>query len=179
MRISGPLLWSALPLRRAELPSPSRNIVPPVASVASAAAPASPGLVPPANSAPTELTPSQKARDAELVPSAAAFLAAFSNGSAHLTRSGTVVFFSTRDGLAQLYVGDATHPRDPPRRLPTPKERVTGATLTPDEHTVLFASDVNADGNFHIYRVGVDGTGLADLTPAEKMHRDMPRSFGP
>jgi dipeptidyl aminopeptidase/acylaminoacyl peptidase len=114
------------------------------------------------------------ARDAELVPKATAFLAAFTNGGAHLALSGALVFSSDRDGLTQLYVADAARPKDPPRRLPTAKERVRGATLTPDERTVLFASDVSSDGNFHIFRVGIDGTGLTDLTPGEKMHRDRP-----
>ena len=127
-----------------------------------------------ATSAPTELSVEQAARDAALVPKAAAFLAAFSNSGAHVTRSGAVVFSSNRDGLPQLYVADAAHPSAPPRRLPTPRERVRGATLTSDERTVLFASDVGSDGNFHIFRTGVDGTGLADLTPGEKMHRNGP-----
>jgi acetyl esterase/lipase len=146
-------------------PAPSAEA--PVASPATA-------LDPPATSAPSDLTAAQLARDAELVPKATAFLAAFSNGSAHVTRSGALLFASNRDGLNQLYVADAAHPKDAPRHLPTAKERIQGATLTTDERTVLFASDVGADGNFHIFRIGLDGTGLADLTPGAKMHRNPP-----
>jgi hypothetical protein len=47
------------------------------------------------------LTPAQIARDAELVPKATAFLAAFANGGALVTKSGAVVFTSLRDGLPQ------------------------------------------------------------------------------
>jgi dipeptidyl aminopeptidase/acylaminoacyl peptidase len=129
---------------------------------------------PEATSAPTELTAAQIARDAELVPKATAFLAAFSNSGAHLTRSGAVLFTSNRDGISQLYVGDIAHPKDAPRHLVTARERVGGAKLTPDEKTVLFVSDTNADGNFHIFQIGLDGTKLVDLTPTEKMHRDAP-----
>jgi dipeptidyl aminopeptidase/acylaminoacyl peptidase len=106
------------------------------------------------------------------VPRALAVLGAFSNGSAHVTRAGSVLFTSTRDGLPQLYVGDVAHPADPPRRLPVPEQRVVGVTLTPDERAAVFASDVGADGNFHLFRIGLDGGGLVDLTPGEKMHRD-------
>src|SRR5262249_49562151 len=87
---------------------------------------------------------------------------------------GVFVFSSTRDGLPQLYAADAAHPSAPTRRLPTPNERAGGIVLTADERTVLFAGDTGADGNFHIWRVGVDGQGLKDLTPGEKLHRDPP-----
>jgi acetyl esterase/lipase len=136
---------------------------------ASAAVPTKPGV------APTERSALQIARDDALVPRATAYLSAYSNNGPHLLTSGTVVFNSNRDGLAQLYAGDSAHPKEPARKLPTPNERVAGAVVTPDEKTILFASDAGADGNFHIFRVGVDGTGLADLTPGEKLHRDLPQ----
>jgi dipeptidyl aminopeptidase/acylaminoacyl peptidase len=126
--------------------------------------------------APTERTAQQIARDDALVPRATAYLSAYGNNSPHLLTSGTVVFVSNRDGLNQLYASDAAHPRAPARKLPAPNERVAGAAVTSDEKTVLFSSDVGADGNFHIFRVGVDGTGLADLTPGEKLHRDAPQA---
>jgi dipeptidyl aminopeptidase/acylaminoacyl peptidase len=128
----------------------------------------------PATSTPTDRSPRQQARDAALAASTQPYLAAFTNSGAMLTRSGTVVFSSNRDGIPQLYVADAARPKDPPRRLPAPAERVVGATLTPDERTVLFASDVGANGKFHIFKVGVDGTGLLDLTPQGEVHRDPP-----
>jgi dipeptidyl aminopeptidase/acylaminoacyl peptidase len=123
---------------------------------------------------PTELTPQQKAQDAARVPDATAFLEAFSNSDARLTRSGTFAFVSNRDGFPQLYVAEAAHPMDAPRKLPTPSERVASSALTFFERIVLFTSDVGGDGNFHVFRVGIDGTGLADLTPGEKLHRDAP-----
>lgn len=64
--------------------------------------------------APTVRTAVELARDAVLLPKATAFLSAFWNDDARLTRSGNVVFTSNRDGLAQLYLGDAAHPSDPP-----------------------------------------------------------------
>jgi dipeptidyl aminopeptidase/acylaminoacyl peptidase len=123
----------------------------------------------------TERSAQQITRDEALVPRATAYLSAYSNSSPHLLASGTVVFISNRDGLSQLYAGDSAHPKEPARKLPTPNERVAGAVVTTDEKTILFASDVGADGNFHLFRVGVDGAGLADLTPGEKLHRDPPR----
>jgi dipeptidyl aminopeptidase/acylaminoacyl peptidase len=125
-------------------------------------------------SEPTLLGAEQKRRDGALRPTADAILGAHNNGSAHLTRSGTLVFLSNRDGLPQLYVADAAHPDAPAKRLPTPKERVAQAVLSPDDRTVLFASDVAADGNFHIFSIRIDGTALTDLTPNEKLHRNAP-----
>jgi dipeptidyl aminopeptidase/acylaminoacyl peptidase len=127
-----------------------------------------------ATSEPTKLTPQQVARDAELLPRARAVLDAFGNGAAYVTRTGTLVFMSNRDGLAQVYVSDLARPKDPPRRLPTPQERIVGVTPTADERSVLFASDVGGDGNFRIFRVGLDGTGLTELTSGGAMHRDPP-----
>ena len=135
---------------------------------------AAPRAVPPADSVPTRLTEAQRARDQALLPQAAAILGAYSNTGAQLTRSGAVVFISTRDGLPQLYVGDEAHPDAPPRRLPSPPERVGGFALTPDEKTVLFRSDVGSDNQFHLFAVGLDGKGLVDLTPGEKLQRGWP-----
>jgi acetyl esterase/lipase len=158
----------------ASAPTPPATPTPAPPSTPTEPATPPPPPEPEATSDPTTLTPAQIARDAELSPKAMAFLAAFANIGAHLTRTGSVLFSSNRDGLAQLYVGDLAHPKDPPRQLPTPKERVQGATLTADQKSVLFASDVASDGNFHIFRVGLDGTALTDLTPGETMHRNPP-----
>src|SRR6266540_2074770 len=46
--------------------------------------------------------------------------------------------------------------------------------LTADGKTVVFASDKGADENWSIFRVGVDGSGLAKITSGETMHRDPP-----
>lgn len=155
--------------------SPAPSPTPPSASTvakppASAAAPLA---IEPTND-PSVLTAEQRAKDAALAPKAAAFVDAFTNRGALLTRSGEVVYVSTKEGLPALYVGDATHPKAAPRKLPTPAERVQSADMLPDEATVLFTSDVGSDGNFHIFRVGIDGTRFKDLTPGEALHRDRP-----
>ncbi|HEX6836419.1 MAG TPA: DPP IV N-terminal domain-containing protein, partial [Polyangia bacterium] len=127
----------------------------------------------PANlTAPTVRTSEQRRRDDELRPRATAFLSAYNNYEALLTRSGAIVFLSNRDGVPHLYVADAAHPEAPARKLPTGDERVTAASLSSDERTILFSSDVGGDRYFHIFRIGVDGTGLKDLTPADKLHRN-------
>ncbi|HVY44268.1 MAG TPA: S9 family peptidase [Minicystis sp.] len=142
---------------------------------AAAAAPAPrPAQPPAADSAPTVLSAAQAAKDAARVPVARALLDAYADGGALFTRSGAYVFGSTRGGLPELYVGDAARPREAPRRLPTPKERVAAATLTSDDRTVLFLRDAGGDRNFHVYAIGLDGTGLVDLTPGEVLHRNRP-----
>ena len=152
----------AAPVARAPAPAPKPT--------AAAPAPVEEGT-----SAPTVLTAEESARDAAAVPGAMAVLAAYSNNRALLTRGGAVVFSSTRDGLPQLYVGDVQHPKDAPRRLPTPpNEQARSAVLSADERSVLFASDVGNDNNFRIYKVGVDGSNLTLLTPGETLHRDPP-----
>jgi dipeptidyl aminopeptidase/acylaminoacyl peptidase len=131
------------------------------------------------NSDPTVLSAADQAKDAAVVPKVMQFLGAYSNTSAVLTKSGRVVFVSTRDGLPQLYVADAAHPKSPARRLPTPKEQVRAPALTSDEKTVLFLSDVKNDENFHVFAVPLDGAEnssatFVDLTPGETLHRNAP-----
>jgi len=147
---------------------------PPIASSAPIASATSTPPEPPANSDPTVLSADEQAKDAALVPKVMRFLEAYSSSSPLLTKSGQVVFVSTRDGLPQLYVGDAAKPKAPAHRLPTANEQVRAPTLTSDEKAVLFLSDVGNDNNFHVFAIGVDGQGLVDLTPGEKLHRDAP-----
>ncbi|HWL89578.1 MAG TPA: hypothetical protein VNO21_27430, partial [Polyangiaceae bacterium] len=120
------------------------------------------------------LTAAESAQDAALVPKAAAIVDAFTNSGARLLGTGSFVFNSNRDGLPSLYVADAAHPKAAPRKLPTPNERVQSATILPDERTVLFTSDVGADRKFRIFRVGIDGSGLENLTPGETLDRSPP-----
>ncbi|HZJ66268.1 MAG TPA: hypothetical protein VFD36_22335, partial [Kofleriaceae bacterium] len=124
--------------------------------------------------APTEPDAAQRARDAEIASRAAPFVDAFSNTSAVLAPDGRVAFLSTRDGLPQLYVGDVRQPDRPPRRLPTPAERITAPRLLPDGKTLVFLSDVGADQKFHLFRIGLDGAGLADLSPPGELRRRAP-----
>jgi dipeptidyl aminopeptidase/acylaminoacyl peptidase len=100
-------------------------------------------------------------------------VSAFSNGDATLTPDGKkLVFTSNRDGLAQLYVADAGAPDAPATRISTP-ERVSAAESF-DGKTIVFLSDKGADENWSIFRVGLDGSGLTELTPGVKLNRDRP-----
>jgi acetyl esterase/lipase len=116
----------------------------------------------------------QAARDAEIAAKAAPFVDAFSNAVAILAPDGQVAFVSTRDGLPQLYVGKVGEPDRPPRKLPLPAERVVAPRLLPDGKTLVFLSDVGSDEKFHLFRIGLDGKGLADLTPTGELHRLAP-----
>jgi dipeptidyl aminopeptidase/acylaminoacyl peptidase len=137
----------------------SRIFVP--ALLAAAACGASPHPAP---------TPSADA----LTPRAAALVDAFSNGGAVLLGDGRVVYSSTRDGLPALYIADTAHPGDKPRKLPGPDDRILGLRVLPGDTTALFVSDHDADGNFHVFRVELDGSSYTDLTPSPVMHRNPP-----
>jgi dipeptidyl aminopeptidase/acylaminoacyl peptidase len=124
---------------------------------------------------PTVLTEDQKRRDEALAQKIAPFVDAYSNVDAQLTKDKKhVLFRSNRDGLWQAYLGDTDKPAGTPKKLTSGNERVTSAHLTPDEKYVLFTSDEGADENFRIFRVGLDGAGLTNLTPGAKLHRDAP-----
>lgn len=129
---------------------------------------ARPAAAPPAD-------PGQPTRDAEIAARAAPFVDAFSNYGAVLAPDGQVVFVSTRDGLPQLYAGSVGEPDRPPRRLPGPPERMIAPRLLPDGKTLVFLSDVGSDQKFHVFRIGLDGSGLADLTPDCELRRAAPR----
>ncbi len=130
--------------------------------------------------APTERTPAQFRRDAELAARAAAVVDAFQNRipggfAGQLTHDGRgLVFGSNRDGSPQLYLGDAANPGAPPRRLSEGAERVETAALTRDGGWVLFTRDRGADENSHIYRVALDGSATIDLTPGEGFRNEPP-----
>ncbi len=119
--------------------------------------------------------PGQPARDAEIAARAAPFVDAFSDYAAVLAPDGELVFVSTRDGLPQLYAGTVGEPDRPPRRLPGPPERMVAPRLLPDGKTVVFLSDVGSDQKWHVFRIGLDGSGLADLTPDGELRRTAPQ----
>jgi dienelactone hydrolase len=118
--------------------------------------------------------PGQPARDAEIAARAAPFVDAFSDYGAVLAPDGQVVFVSNRDGLPQLYVGTVGEPDRAPRRLPVPPERAMAPRLLPDGKSLVFLSDVGSDQKFHLFRIGLDGSGLADLTPDGELRRGAP-----
>jgi len=113
------------------------------------------------------------ARDAELAKAATGVIDAFINSEPVFTRDGKhVVFVSNRDGLPQLYLGDVAKPDAPATRLVTSTERMTGAVPTPDGKALVFRSDHGADENWTVFRVGLDGSALVELTPKAKRQRD-------
>ncbi|HEX4440220.1 MAG TPA: hypothetical protein VH854_09125 [Thermoanaerobaculia bacterium] len=122
------------------------------------------------------VTPDQAAdtpRIRQLAKTAAAIVDAFTDSEAVFTRDGKrVVFVSNRDGLPQLYVGDAGRPEAPATRLVTTSQRTTGALPLADGKRVLFRSDTGADENWSFFVCNLDGTGLAELTPGVKRQRE-------
>jgi dipeptidyl aminopeptidase/acylaminoacyl peptidase len=155
----------------AKSPTPTLPVAPPEPAPTAAAAPPAP-LV---NADPDIPSGADAARDAELAKIAAGVVDAFTNTGARFTRDGKrVVFTSNRDGLPQLYIADAGKPDAPATRLVNTTERTGAAVLTSDGKAVVFASDHGADENWSLFRVSLDGSGLAELTPGVKRHRDAP-----
>src|SRR5215471_5553671 len=121
----------------------TRNVVllGPVAALSAAAlyAQSAPQLVQP------DPSPAS-ARVAELAKSITAIVDAFENDQADFSRDGkTVVFVSSRDGLPQLYAGDASRPDASAVRLVKTTERISTPMPLPDGKTLLFRSDFGAD----------------------------------
>ncbi len=161
-------------------PVPQTPPPPPPAPAPAAATPAA--VSPAVSSDPTALSDAQRARDAARVPLASAIVNAypnwggfFSSLAANFSPDGKkIVFASTRDGLPEIYEGDATNVTAPPRAVTTGPERAIWADYTPDGKAILFLRDGKGDENHHIWRVGADGSGLTDLTPGEPLHRGEP-----
>lgn len=153
--------------------TPAATAVPPMAS----AGPAQPQA--PASSEPSVLTEAQRRRDDELAPKASAIVDAFPNHNgafsslvASYSRDGKrILFGSTRDGAPEIYLGELDRPGEKPAAVTTGPERATWATFTPDGRSVLFLRDSKGDENHAIWRVGLDGAGLTNLTPGETLHR--------
>lgn len=128
---------------------------------------------PAANATPDAPSGAAAARDAELSAKAAGFIDAFTNSEPVLTPDGKrLVFVSNRDGLPQIYIADTGKPDAAPARLLTTTQRVTDLVVTKDGKALLFRSDTGADELWSIYRVGLDGKGLVDLTPGDRINRD-------
>lgn len=100
---------------------------------------------------------------------------AFTNNNGIYTPKGDkLIFSSNRDGLPQLYVADAAAPDAPATRISTPERVLFGESF--DGKTIVFLSDKGADENWSIFRVGLDGSDLTELTPGVKLQRDRPIS---
>jgi dipeptidyl aminopeptidase/acylaminoacyl peptidase len=137
---------------------------------ASVAAPAAP-----VDAAPTVLTDAQKRRDSAAAPRVEALLDAYENLGPVLSPDGRrVLFLSTRGGVPELYLADVAAPDAAPRKLAGGSDRVGSAVFTHDGKAVLYRQDTNADENFHVFRVSLDGAGVVDLTPGEALWRDHP-----
>jgi dipeptidyl aminopeptidase/acylaminoacyl peptidase len=114
----------------------------------------------------------REVRDDELAAAATKILNAFANSEPALTRDGKrVLFVSNRDGLPQLYLADATKPESPATRVFSTTERVGGAVITKDGSSIVFVSDTGANEEWSIFKVGMDGTGLIELTPNKQLQR--------
>jgi len=62
----------------------------------------------------------------------------------------------------------------PAKKLVGGRERVASAIFTTDGRSIIFRRDTGNDENYHILRVGADGTGVTDLTPEGGVWRDSP-----
>jgi dipeptidyl aminopeptidase/acylaminoacyl peptidase len=138
--------------------------------------PADPPAPPPApvvDATPDTPTGAAAERDRALTQQAAGYLDAFSNVGPALTRDGKrVVFESNRDGLPQLYVAEVARPAAPPTRILTTSERMTNPLVLQGDQAILFMSDTGANERWSVFRVGLDGKGLVELTPGEPLQRD-------
>jgi hypothetical protein len=129
---------------------------------------------------PTVLTQTEHAQDRLLEPLAAGIVDAMSNDPfdtlfATVTKNNKrVLFGSDRDGTPQVYLGRFDDTSAPPTAIARGPERVAWASFTRDETAILFVRDQGADEFFAIYRIGLDGVGLTNLTPNGKLHRDAP-----
>jgi dipeptidyl aminopeptidase/acylaminoacyl peptidase len=178
LAVLGPTLLVFLAACADAAPPPAAPPAPPSPPVA----PPAPAP-PPVSSEPTVLTDAQKTRDEARVPLATAIVDAYSNWGgffsslvANVSPDGRhVVFASTRDGLPEIYEGDTAHVAAPPRAVTLGPQRAIWADYTLDGKSILFLRDDKGDEKHHIWRVGVDGAGLVDLTPGEALHRGEPK----
>lgn len=94
---------------------------------------------------------------------------AFTNTGPGFTRDGkSLVFLSTRDGLAQVYTATV---EGPARRVVTHPQRIGEVLAAPGGKDLLFSSDTGADENWAFYRAPLDGKPAALLTKG-KLNRD-------
>jgi dipeptidyl aminopeptidase/acylaminoacyl peptidase len=124
---------------------------------------------------PTVLSAAQAARDAALAPRLRPFFEAHSNYDGVLSPDGTqLLYCSNRGGISEIYLAEVAHPERPARKLVSGPERVTSPVFLADGKTVLYRRDRGLDENFHLWRIGSDGSGAVDLTPGGPLWRDAP-----
>jgi dipeptidyl aminopeptidase/acylaminoacyl peptidase len=171
-----PMRWLHLLLVPALLAACTEE-APPVETPPQPAAPAAETGAPPAaaaDAAPTTRTEAQLAADKALEPSAIAVVGAFFNATRALSKDNKrLLFASDRSGVMQLYLGDVDKKADAPIAITKGQDRATFGDFTRDGKWILFSRDHNNDEFFHLYRVGLDGSGEKDLTPG-KLRNDAP-----
>ena len=115
----------------------------------------------------------EAARDAELARKVEPIVRAFTDTDGVPTPDGKrLLLVSNRDGVPQLYLGDATKPAAPPVRIVTTSERVALVAATPDGKSAIFSSDHDADENFSLFRVDLTTLQVVELTPGAALVRD-------
>jgi dipeptidyl aminopeptidase/acylaminoacyl peptidase len=130
---------------------------------------------PPAKVSPDVPGGADAARDAELGKQALTFIDAFFNTAGNFTPDGKdVIFVSNRDGLPQIYLAETSKSGAPPRRVLVTQQRIDSPSPLPGGDGIVFRMDKGADENWSIFRVNLDGSGLEELTPGEKLQRDAP-----
>lgn len=113
------------------------------------------------------------ARDGELARKVEPIVRAFTDTDGVPTPDGKrLLFVSNRDGVPQLYLGDATKPAAAPARIVSTSERVALVAVTPDGKSAVFSSDHDADENFSLYRIDLATLQIVELTPGEALVRD-------
>lgn len=147
--------------------SPEVRSTPPVAAVTDVDAGANDEVLP------TALGDAALRRDAELVPLATALVDAYPNWIgwystlvASWSPDGSQMLFgSLRDGSPQIYAADPSQPASAARPITSGPERAVWASHTADGRHIVFLRDRGGDERFGVWRVGVDGSGLVELTP--------------
>jgi dipeptidyl aminopeptidase/acylaminoacyl peptidase len=162
-------------------PCPPSAPPPVVATTTATTAPA-----PPATAAgptePTALTAEQARRDAELAPRAAAVVDAYLNWNGFFSSlvaryapdGKRFVFGSNRDGVQQIYLGDAAHPGEPAKAVTRGADRALDAEFTRDGRSILFLRDDKGNEQHAVWRVALDGGAPVNLTPGEPLQRSLP-----
>jgi dienelactone hydrolase len=136
--------------------------------------PIAPTRPPAAPAAPAPVAPAPAAPAVEPTAPLEAILALPSHAGGRLSADGARLFFlSDRDGIRTLYAAGAADPEAAPERLVPRDQRVADYLVTAGGGSIVFRSDTGGDGSWSIFRVGVDGRDLVELTPGD------PRDRGP
>ena len=141
-------------------------------------APPAPAVIA-ANGEASPIAPVDARAVADLAAHATQILSAYGNRSPAIAHDGrTLVFVSTRDGVAQLYASDALAPRSEVRRLVTRAEAITSFTILPRgtgaEELVFGSGKSNAP-----FAMNLDGTDVRALTTGPALDYGAPISVRP